>query len=95
MKTELVGFSDNQVFCRNRSDNVLTNSKALGRRPVVNISDKLDAQIIYMGINLLLNSINRGLSIRHHRNKGRFYSVNSHTVINSITPSQVTPQKDN
>ena len=37
----------------------------------------------YMGINLLLNSINRGLSISHYRKQGRFYRVNSHTVITS------------
>ena len=31
----------------------------------------------------------------HYRKQGSFYSVNSRTVIKTITPSQVTPQKDN
>ena len=52
-------------FCSNRSDHVLTNSKTLGRRPVVNIS-----KITYMVINLLLNSINRGLSNLSLQEKG-------------------------
>ena len=47
----------------------------------------------YMGINLLLSSINRGLSIRHYRKQGSLYSANSHTVASQITSSNITRTK--
>ena len=50
-------------------------------------------KLTYMGINLLLNSINRGLSICHYRKKGRFYRADSCTVFNSILSSTVTSTK--
>ena len=46
-----------------------------------------------MGKNFLLNSINRGLAIRHYRKKSRFYRTNSCTVFNSILSSTVTSTK--
>ena len=53
----------------------------------------LTTKLTYMGINLLLNSIKRGLSIRHYRNKGIFYRANYFTVISSVNSSTVTTTK--
>ena len=46
-----------------------------------------------LGINLLLNSINRGLSISHYRKQGVFYSANSHTATSPLLSSDVTTTK--
>ena len=47
----------------------------------------------YMGINLLLNSINRGLSIFNYRKKGIFYRANYYTVISLVNFSTVITTK--
>ena len=69
------------------------NSIAHGPRPAVNISDKLNNIITYMGIKLLFNSTNRGFEICIYRRRGEFYRPNSFTIFNSILSSTVTPTK--
>ena len=54
---------------------------------------KSTMKITWMGKNIFLNSINRGLSISHYRKKGRFYRTNACTVFNSILSSTLTSTK--
>ena len=67
------------------------NSITCGPRPAVSYFQMVGENIIiYMGRNLLLNSINRGLAIRLYRKKSGFYRPNSCTFFNSILSSTVT-----
>ena len=46
-------------------------------------------KVTWMGKNLLLNSISRGLENFNYRNKGRFYIADSCTVFNLILSSTI------
>ena len=54
---------------------------------------RLTTKLTYTGIKLLLNSMNRDLSISHYMKKGIFYRANSYTVISLVNSSTVTTTK--
>ena len=72
----------------NRSDTVLMADIACHPRPSVSYFQmECDKVITYMGRNLILNSINRGLVIRLYRKKSRCYRSNSLILFNWILSS--------
>ena len=79
-----------------RSDHVLQSTIAHGRRPAVNISDKLDNKINLYGKKTPPQiRISRAFAIRLYRMLGSFYRPNPNPVFITITPSRVTSPKDN